>query len=179
MHCLIRDIVFQKILRYCCRINSPTWKGLDKARSVIYCSKKGRFLVQGRSWRLYSLEKVIFPSDHLDGQRKRPDAHQCSKKCPNTSADTNHREHLFAQMSGQPNKHLELRAHVRCSVRTANWGLRTVKIACNRPNSRAVQTCYWRLLKKIVYFEVGCCLMSGRPLSKFECRLVKFVSVLI
>jgi hypothetical protein len=62
-------------------------------------------------------------------------SHQCLKQCSNTSTDTNHRDHLFAQMSGQPSRHIDLRAHVRCSVRTANWRLRTVKTACNCPDT--------------------------------------------
>jgi len=51
---------------------------------------------------------------------KRLDAHQCSKKYPNTSADINYREHMFAQMSGQPSGHLDPRAPVCTSVRIAN-----------------------------------------------------------
>jgi hypothetical protein len=66
------------------------------------------------------LNKGGFHSDRLDCQRKCSDAHQCSKKCPNTLADTNHKEHMFAQMSGQPSGHLDPRAPVLIGVQTAN-----------------------------------------------------------
>jgi hypothetical protein len=66
------------------------------------------------------LSKGSFHCDHLDGQRKRLDAHQCSKKCLNTSIDTNHREHMFALMFGQPNEHQLPRALVRTGSRIAN-----------------------------------------------------------
>jgi hypothetical protein len=39
-------------------------------------------------------------SNHLDSLRKSLDALQCSVKCPNGSADTNHRDLVFAQLSG-------------------------------------------------------------------------------
>lgn len=57
-------------------------------------------------------------NDRPDGLRKRPDAIQCSVKCLNSSTDSNHRELIFVEMSGQHSKRDPPRAHVRSSVRT-------------------------------------------------------------
>jgi hypothetical protein len=96
--------------------------------------------------------------------KKHPDAHQCSKKFLNTSTDTNHRELMFVQMSGQPSGQQLLWAPICTGVRTANWRLWTMNIASNRLEARAIPSELddWRLMKKHVTLHnlksvVACC----------------------
>jgi len=42
-HWIFRDTVIQSKFWYYCKIFIPAWKELYKAKSAIYCSRKGRF----------------------------------------------------------------------------------------------------------------------------------------
>jgi hypothetical protein len=115
---------------------------------VSQISKKGNFWTSMKILMRLQLSKGSFHCGRRDDQTKRPDAHQCSKKCLNTSADSNHREHMFTQMSKQ-----QLPRTLVCTgVRTANWRLWIVKIAWNRPDARARPSWRddWRLMNKRV-----------------------------
>jgi len=130
----------------------PNVESLNMTSLVSQISRKAISWNQGRFWRTYSLANSVplLPSGRP--QRKRLDAFQYSKKCPNTSADTNHRELMFTQISGQPNGHQLPRAPIRTGVGTANWRLKTIKTACNRPDARAKPSGLddWKLMKKHV-----------------------------
>jgi len=120
--------------------------------SVSQISRKAISKNQWRFWSTYSSAKIGSLVTVWTAQRNCPDAHQCSKKCLNTSADTNHRELMFTQMSEQPSEQQLQRASVCPSVWIANWKLRIVKTVCNRLDVRATPSGLddWRLMKKRV-----------------------------
>jgi len=86
----------------------------------------------------FTVQQMSVPYLLSDGPEEASGRPLVLEECPNTLADTNHRELMFALMSGQPSGQQLPIALVCTGVRTANWRLRIVNIASNRPDARAM-----------------------------------------
>jgi len=133
--------------------------------SVSQASRR-QFLDSKKILRSLQLSKSRISSCLLEGPVKRLDAHQCSRRFWTAQ----HRQHATVQTLFSIREDFE------------QLSTRLMKTACNRPDPRATPSRRrdWILMKKCVkrVIEVGCCLPSGCPLSKFGHRQENSASVL-